>query len=298
MEILNFFRKRPSEAKFESLFEAAPQAILTVSTDGRILTANRRTEEMFGCDPGELRGQPLESLLPDSGPKLRSMGAGMELAGRRKDGSEFPVEVGLSSVATEDGMLAMGVISDITERKRAERESAQIALELRRSNAELEQFTYVASHDLQEPLRTITSYLQLVERRYADKLDADGAEFIRYAVEGAARMKALIQDLLRLSRAGSQATTFVPVSGQVLLDDAVQNLEVALHESEAEVTFDPLPLVVADRGLLTQVLQNLIGNAIKFRAPGVQPRVHVSGSWQNGEWIFSVRDNGLGIEPS
>jgi light-regulated signal transduction histidine kinase (bacteriophytochrome) len=143
----------------------------------------------------------------------------------------------------------------------------------------------------------ITSYLQLVERRYADRLDADGAEFIRYAVEGASRMKTLIQDLLRLSRTGSQNTAFVPVSGQVLLGAALQNLEVAIQESEAQVTADPLPRLVADAGLLTQVLQNLIGNAIKFHAQGVQPRIHVSASSQGGEWVFSVSDNGLGIEP-
>ncbi len=206
------------------------------------------------------------------------------------------MEVGLRSVATEDGILAMAVISDVTERRRVEKE-AHLARELLRSNAELEQFTYVASHDLQEPLRMITSYLRLVERRYGHKLDADGAEFIRYAVEGAARMKTLIQDLLRLSRAGSQAITLVPVSGHDLVDVAVQNLEVAIDESEAEVTCDPLPLVVADQGLLTQVLQNLIGNAIKFHAPGVQPRIHVAATSHGGEWTFSVRDNGLGIDP-
>jgi PAS domain S-box-containing protein len=266
---------------------------------------------MFGYDRSELVGQPLEILLPEryrSGhvghrtsyfqePKLRTMGAGMDLIGLRKDGSEFPVEVGLSGLTTEDGIRAMGAISDITDRKRAERDLAHVAGELRRSNSELEQFTYVASHDLQEPLRMVTNYLQLVERRYGSKLDADGLEFVHYAVNGASRMKALIEDLLRMSRAGTQAMNFTPVSAQVLADAAIQNLQIAIQESAAVVTTDPLPPVVADPTLLTQVFQNLIGNAIKFRAPGVQAQVHITANEREDEWVFSVRDNGLGIEP-
>jgi PAS domain S-box-containing protein len=303
--------RQAGDAKLRAFFDAASQPIVVVSGDGRIVLVNQRTAEMFGYQESELMGQPLEILLPEryrsahvqhrksyfAEPEVRSMGVGLDLAGRRKDGSEFPVEVGLSCVQTEDGLLAFGMIADITERKRAQQELMHVNAALRRSNAELEQFTYVASHDLQEPLRVVVSYLQLLERRYADRLDQDGLDFLHYAVDGATRMKQLMQDLLRLSRAGTQAVDFRQVAAGTLLEMAKENLKAAIDESSAVITTDALPPVVADAGLLTQVFQNLIANAIKFQTRGVQPRIHVSAAPQGSGWVFSVRDNGIGIEP-
>lgn len=310
------------EAKLNAFVEAVAEGIVVVSEDGTIQIVNRRIEEMFGYQREDLIGKRLDVLVPPryrqrhaehrrryfTEPRIRAMGAGRDLAGCRKDGTEFPVEIGLSYVETERGTLALGLVTDITERKRVESEITRINAELSRSNTELGHFAYVASHDLQEPLRMITGYLQLLERRYSAKLDTEAAQFIHYAVEGATRMKRLIEDLLALSRAGTQAANFRPVDSLTLFDTACTNLGVAIEESGAEVTAGPLPMIVADPGLLTQVFQNLIGNAIKFRRKDRPAHVHVtahgpvaaqgSAAAQGSKegHIFSVADDGIGIE--
>jgi PAS domain S-box-containing protein len=191
-------------------------------------------------------------------------------------------------------------IGQFIERKRMEQALGEKAQELQRSNNELEQFAYVASHDLQEPLRMIASYTQLLERRYKDQLDADARQFISYAVEGAGRMQALINDLLAYSRVGIRPRQFAPIDSAEVLRRALKNLEVAIEESEAKITSTALPVVVGDLTQLTQLFQNLIGNGIKFR--GEKPAIiHVSAELQGEgaaqEWHFTVRDQGIGIEP-
>jgi PAS domain S-box-containing protein len=300
---------RASEAQLRSFLEAASQGILAISEDGLIVLVNRRMEELFGYSRDELIGQDLEMLLPDRfraghasyrsgyfrGPRMRPMGPGMPLFGLRKDGAEFPVEIGLSFVETDHGLLAMGLVSDVTERKQAADQLARAMEDLRRSNAELEQFASVASHDLQEPLRMVTGYLNILQRRYGGRLDADAQEFIRYAVEGAARMKGMIQEILSLSRVGTQAVHCLPSDGAEIVQRALENLGAAIKEGSAEIHVHPLPSIVADPGLLALVFQNLIGNAVKFRGPN-PPRVVVSAQRQDQEWIFSVKDNGIGIK--
>ncbi len=187
-------------------------------------------------------------------------------------------------------------LGHLCTRKRAEEALAQKAQELARSNADLEHFAYVASHDLQEPLRMVTSYLQLLERRYKDRLDADARDFIAYAVDGATRMQALINGLLSYSRVSTRGKSFEPTDGTVALERVLANLKVAIEESDAVVTYDHLPTVMADEVQLTQVFQNLIGNAIKFRSDR-RPEIHVGAEYRGGEWLFSVRDNGIGIDP-
>jgi PAS domain S-box-containing protein len=299
-----------SEAKLRSYFESASEAIIAVSAGGHIVLVNRRTEEMFGYARDELLGQKLEILLPDryrtayadhradyfAEPHVRAMGAGMDLAGRRRDGTEFPVEIGLSFVEDEAGLLAFGLVTDITERKRATDQLARINAELRRSNAELEQFAYVASHDLQEPLRMITSYLHLLERRYSAQLDADAQEFVHFAVDGANRMKVLIRDLLTISRAGTQTVRCIDVPGDAILQGVLIDMKATIEEHGAVITSDPLPTILVDPGLMARVFQNLIGNAIKFHKEN-QPRVHVSAQLKGTGYVFSVRDNGIGIDP-
>ena len=187
-------------------------------------------------------------------------------------------------------------LGHLCTRKRAEEALAHKAQELSRSNADLEHFAYIASHDLQEPLRMVTSYLQLLDRRYQDRLDADAREFIAYAVDGATRMQALINALLSYSRVGTRGKPLEPTECAVILDRALANLKVTIEESDAAVTHDPLPTVMADDVQLTQVFQNLISNAIKFHG-GRRPEVHIGAQHGDGEWLFSVRDNGIGIDP-
>jgi light-regulated signal transduction histidine kinase (bacteriophytochrome) len=191
--------------------------------------------------------------------------------------------------------------AEVNERIRAERALEQYHTELERSNQELQQFAYVASHDLQEPLRMVTSYLQLLERRYRDRLDSDADEFIAYAVDGATRMQQLIKDLLTYSRVGSRQRSFEPNDCQAILDQALTNLQVAIEETGATVTHSALPTVMGDGTQLVQLFQNLIGNAIKFRNQR-PPEIDVRAEIQNGSggvaryWQFSVQDNGIGIE--
>ncbi len=315
--------RKSTEAKFRGLLEAAPDAMVIVDQTGRIALVNSQAEHLFGYTRDELRGQRVELLVPNrfrgghpahrdqyfEDPHPRPMGGGIELWGRRKDGTELPVEISLSPVETEEGTLVTAAVRDITERLRLEeirrevterkvREDAltQHAAELARSNAELEQFAYVASHDLQEPLRMIASYTQLLAKRYRGKLDAQADEFIAFAVDGANRMQTLINDLLTYSRVGRREAALGPTDCGSVLERALADLTLAVDESGAVISHDPLPTVLGDETQLGQLFHNLLANAIKFR--GTQPpRVHVSAERNGTEWRFAVRDNGIGIAP-
>jgi signal transduction histidine kinase len=185
---------------------------------------------------------------------------------------------------------------EISERKLAMETLARKEQELRRSNEELEQFAYVASHDLQEPLRMVGSYTQLLSRRYKGKLDQDADEFIAFAVDGVTRMQRLINDLLQYSRVGTKGRDPEPTDSEVVLDRALANLKTAIEENKATVTHDPLPVVMADDRQLERLFQNLVGNAVKFHG-AEPPQVHIRTERSNGCWMFTVKDNGIGIEP-
>lgn len=185
---------------------------------------------------------------------------------------------------------------EIAERQQAQETLKHALAEVARSNAELEQFAYIASHDLQEPLRMVSSYVQLLEKRYKDKLDKDANEFIAFAVNGAARMQEMVLGLLAYSRVGTRGKSIERTESEGALTYAIENLQVAISQSGAVITHDALPAVMADESLLTQVFQNLIGNALKFRGEA-PPRIHVSATRDEQEWVFSVRDNGIGIDP-
>jgi PAS domain S-box-containing protein len=300
---------RSQESRFRALLEATPDAMVIVNTKGIIELANAQTEKLFGYTRPELLGQSVDILVPKSlrehhgghrqgffgAPKTREMGKGLDLSGLRKDGTEFPVEISLSPLETETGIVALAAIRDGTERKRSAELLVQKVAELKRSNDELEQFAYIASHDLQEPLRMVASYTQLLSRRYKGRLDADADEFIGYAVDGANRMQGLIQDLLSFSRAGATQNALQEVSCEHALHEAEENLREAIQESGAVVTHDALPTVSADSPQLVQVFQNLIGNAVKYHGTE-PPRLHVSAVKSKREWVFSVQDNGIGIE--
>jgi PAS domain S-box-containing protein len=295
------------EGRYRGLLEAAPDAMVVVNQGGDIVLLNVQAEKQFGYHRDELVGQKVKNIIPRGFAErliadgnrtaaealAQQIGTGIELNGLRKDGSEFPIEIMLSPLESTEGILVTAAIRDITTRKKTDAH----VLELNRSNEELGQFAYVASHDLQEPLRMVASFTELLARRYKGKLDSDADEFIGFAVDGARRMQRLIQDLLAYSRVATKGNDLVHTSSEEALRRALLNLRAAIEESGALVTHDPLPTVMADERQLIQVFQNLIGNAIKYQNPGV-PRMHISAARNaDKKWTFSVKDNGLGIDP-
>jgi signal transduction histidine kinase len=187
-------------------------------------------------------------------------------------------------------------VGQFIERKRGEEQLRQLTAELTRSNTELQQFAYIASHDLTEPLRMIRSYLELLSHRERESLDAESQEFVSYALDGAKRMQGLMADLLAYARVGSRGQPFEPTDCEAVLQGAMANLQLSITENDAVVEHEPLPTVLGDPFQLTQLFQNLIGNAIKFRG-SAPPRIQISADRQESEWLFRVRDNGIGIEP-
>ena len=299
------------EGRYRGLLKAAPDAMVVVNQAGDIVLLNVQAEKQFGYHRDELVGQRMKNIIPAGfaerliADALRSaedalaqqIGTGIELTARRKDGSEFPIEIMLSPLESAEGILVTAAIRDITMRKVAEAHLLYKVEELNRSNEELGQFAYIASHDLQEPLRMVASYTQLLARRYKGKLDSDADEFITFAVDGANRMQRLIQDLLAYSRVGTKGKELLQTSSEDALERSLLNLRAAIADSGALVTHDPLPSVLADEMQLVQLFQNLVGNAIKYQRAGT-PKIHISASKNGGtKWTFSVRDNGLGIDP-
>jgi PAS domain S-box-containing protein len=304
-------RLAANESVFKALFEHAPDAIVAVDRTGRIVRANLQTEAMLGYRPVELLGQPIETLVPErfrakhvgqrqgytENPANRPMGAGLELTARRKDGSEIAVDIMLSPVQLADDGLVISVIRDVTERRKAAASLKERAEELARSNHELEMFAYVASHDLQEPLRAVASSCQVLEKRLGDKLDPDTREFLGFAVDGAKRMRVLIEDLLAFSRI-SRGGKLLPMALGDALRRALGNLQMAIDGARAEVVVaGDLPRVLGDVGQLAQVFQNLIGNAVKFRRADATPRIEISATRAADMWTIRIADNGIGMEP-
>ena len=302
---------RQSEQRFSSMLEAVRDyAIIFLELDGRVASWNKGAERIKGYRAEEIVGQHFSRFYtpadiangkPDHELQVATSEGQFEDEDWRvrKGGSQFWANVVITALRDVSGKVNgfVKITRDLTARKQAEDEIRRYAEDLKRSNQELEHFAYVASHDLQEPLRTVSSFSQLLARRYQGKLDADADEFITFVVEGATRMQTLINDLLAFSRIGTRGNPFAPVDCEEILQAAKENLEVAIAESGAVITHDPLPALVADQTQLTQLFQNLFSNAIKFRRPAEAPRIHVSAARQDGAWRFSVRDNGIGIDP-
>jgi PAS domain S-box-containing protein len=302
--------KRQLEAKFRLAFEASPSGMIMVDARGVIALVNHQVERMFGYRADELVGHPVHGLVPlrfrerhpldldafAAAPSARAMGEGRDLFGLRRDGSEFPVEITLQPVETAGGLLVLGVILDITERQKAAAALAAKTRELERSNAELEQFAYVASHDLREPLRMVASYTELLAERYGGSLDERADKYIGYIVDGAKRMQRLVSDLLTLSRVGTQGKSFEPTDTAAVVRHVCRSMGDTIRRQQAQIEHGDLPIVSADEGQLGQLFQNLIGNALKFHAPDRAPRITIEAVRDGANWIFSVGDNGIGID--
>jgi PAS domain S-box-containing protein len=298
---------RESETNFRTLAENAGEGVLIAGAGGVHRFANRAAAEITGYSVEELLHVNAKNLAhPDEAPRIMD-GLEKRLAGENpparyetaivsKAGLKIPVEINSNKTVWEGRPADIVFVTDITERKRVEEALKNTMADLERSNRELEQFAYVASHDLQEPLRMVSSYTKLLGERYHGKLDKDADEFIGYAVDGASHMQRLINDLLAYSRVGTRGKPPESVPADSALDRALENLKFAIAEGNAEVTREPLPTVMVDDVQLSQVFQNLIANAIKFHGDD-PPRISVACREHGPEWIFSVRDNGIGIDP-
>ena len=300
---------RESEERFRQTFELAGSGIAHVGLDGRFLRVNRALCRILGYNAAELLARTVKDIshpddrdVTDSDRGRLHTGAAdsvhFEKRYLRKDGTAVWADLTVAAARDAEGrpQYEIAIFDDISERKAAERRLQAAHDELARSNAELEQFAYVASHDLQEPLRMVASYTQLLGKRYGERLEGDAKEFMAYIVDGAARMKQLIEDLLAYSRVGTRGREFKPVKLESVVARARTNLRASIEESGAQLTHGPLPEVEADEMQLVQLMQNLVGNAIKFRGESA-PRIHVSSIEKENEWEIAVRDNGIGIEP-
>jgi len=301
MKILQSWFQR-NNLDLQKLFDGMPDALVVVNKNSTITHVNKKLCSLFGYEFKEIEGRKIELLIPSrfhpthpryrndyiKNPHVRSMGKEQQdLFALRKDGSEFPVEVSLSPVTIGNEDFFIAFISDITEKKK-QRE------ELERSNKELEQFAYIASHDLQEPLRMVGSYLQLLERRYEDKLDADAKEFIGFAVDGAKRMQVMINDLLMYSRIGRKEK-IENVSSDMIVETVTKDFQILINDNDAEITWNDLPIVYADKMQVIHLFQNFISNAIKFRRKD-PPIVQITAEMQDENWLFSITDNGIGLK--
>ena len=315
-----------SEIWYRRLFETAKHGILILDAEtGMIVDVNPFLVEMLGFSHEQFMGKRIweigffkdviknkvNFLELQQEKYIRYEDLPLETA----DGRRIDVEFISNIYRVGHQKVIQCNIRDITERKQAEKRAMA---DLERSNRELEQFAYVASHDLQEPLRMVASYTQLLAKRYQDKLDADANEFIGYAVDGANRMQKMINDLLSYSRVGTRGKLFETVDCTAILNQALTNLKIAIEESSAVITHDPLPAMTGDESQLVQLFQNLIDNAIKFRGKET-PHIHISATHESRKtmddgretidqlrtqlselkegWVFSVRDNGIAIDP-
>jgi PAS domain S-box-containing protein len=301
-------RKRDEESAFRlaAIINSSEEAILSKDLSGKILTWNQGAERLFGYTAAEIVGKPITTIVPadrrqEVYDSLREIGEGrsvirIETIRQQKDGNLVDVSLSLSPIRDGRGLItsASSIAHDISARKRIERELARKADELARSNRDLEQFAYVASHDLQEPLRMVSAYVQLLAERYRERLDASADQYIAYAVEGATRMQTLIHDLLAFSRVGRHDIERLMINCDDVVAEAAKNLHAAIQESGAVLDLCQLPKILANRSQLIQVFQNLISNAIKFHSQA-KLTISVSAEKQGEEWLFSVADNGIGI---
>jgi PAS domain S-box-containing protein len=317
---------RESDSLYRKQFEEAVDAMFLADPEtGILLDCNIAATKLIEREKSEIIGKHQSVLHPGEAIKvefsksfkIHVIGESSELLEDKvitKSGQIRDVAIRASKITIKGKTLIQGIFRDITESKKAEKELVKyrehleelvenrtkvlkkISNDLKRSNEDLEQFAYAASHDLQEPLRVIAGFINLLEKRYKDKLDTKAQEFIGFTIDGVQRMQQLIKDLLEYSRVGMKDLNLVPADCSLIVDKSIANLRAAVEEAGASVTRDKLPTLVVDASQITRLFQNLIGNSMKFH--GEQPvRVHVSADRKGDEWVFSVRDNGIGIDP-
>ena len=283
--------------------EITEYAMFTLDPNGILQSWNAGVERLLGYSEQEWIGQPASIIFTPAEKAMEVCEAEMRKAQdsgsatdirwhRRKDGTEFFANGFMNAIRDDAGALLgyVKIMSDETARK-------QLQDSLSESNAALEQFAYVASHDLQEPLRTMSSYAELLTRKYTGKFDAEADRFLGFIVNASQRMSSLIQDLLEYARATTEEERPTSVALDEDLEAALTHLTQAIEESGASITHDPMPTIAVDRGQMVRLFQNLIGNALKYRKPDQIPQIHITAEQMNREWTIAIRDNGIGFDP-
>ena len=302
----SLFEKTASNA--QALLETAPDSMIIVNDKGQIVFANNQTEDMFGYTSQELLGNKIEILIPEEyanhrghrdkymdNHKPRSMGQGSELFAKAKGGKKIPVEISLSPLETKDGLFVSAAIRDITDRKKIENRLATYNQELQVKNKDLEQFAFISSHDLHEPLRTVQGFIPLLKTEYENVLDDNGKMYINFIEEAVYRMSDSVNSLLEYSRIGRNVEV-EKIDSNKLLDNVLKDLRGSIEDASADVSTGKLPSIEGNATEIRLVFQNILTNAIKFQKKDQKPEIKISAKTK-GEFIeFTVTDNGIGIE--
>jgi PAS domain S-box-containing protein len=302
--------QRLADEHLRLAIESSPDAIFLIGEDGVIVSANIQAEVLSGYPRGELLAKSISSLFAQCSQSewewlpsrvfteaaSRIIGTGADVFLVRREGAEVPVEIGVNCVETGEGRLTVCTVRDISERQEIRSALTRKAQELQRINHELQQFVYVASHDLREPLRTINGFCTLLKQNYQECLDSQADYWIGFITDGVQRMQSLIDDLLAYSRIDSRAKPPEMTDFNRVVDQVLESLQLLIEETDAEIACGPLPTLSAEPSQAIQLLQNLISNAIKYRSDE-PPEIRISSEMREHEWVFAVRDNGIGIDP-
>lgn len=308
--IIDITERKKGEERFRLVVEAAPNAMVLVNREGLITLVNKQAEILFGYTREELLKKEIEILIPGrvsshhgkdrnsffENPKKRPMGIGRELFAKRKNLTEVQVEVSLNPIETAEGQMVLASIVDITERKLQESRIQEKQEELEIKNKELERFAFIASHDLQEPLRTVSNYMQVFKEDYWEKFDDQARHHIVSVNNAINRMSLLIKSLLTFSRLGRDKK-ITPVDLKKVIVEVMDDLQTQIQKSHVDIEISNMPILNGYEIEIRQLFQNLIANAIKFSRAGVKPLIQIYARETTGEWQISVKDNGIGIEP-
>jgi PAS domain S-box-containing protein len=289
---------------------SALDAIVCIDTNGCIIVWNPQAEKIFGFTESEIMGRRLsETIIPEQYRALHEAGLKrylstgqsrllnklFEVSALHRNGKEFPIELTIIPMRVKENDFFCAFIRDITERREAEARQNEYAEDLKRKNIELEQFAYVASHDLQEPLRTVAGFVELLKRHYKDEADESVTKYINYITDASDRMRRLVQDLLDYSRLGRERI-LEPIDCNSLVQEVLSDLTMAIQESQAVINIDALPVVSGYATEMKQLFQNLVSNSLKFRKPGEPPVINISVIPKEEHWQFTITDNGIGVD--